>query len=831
MDQGESGRILLVAIQMLGAGQDLQVVASTYNTRRGILKGCYVGESKVMDKKKSFKIRQFGQAPKWRQEAAADMCLCPRYLSTFHHELADYLSDMSQDSEDEAPAGDLLVHGRAKRATAGNRMHFLMQHLEDEDVRNDLLQEDETDQVDYQLSDTEDVAFGSSDDSDDEGQDEELQGEKELQKAERQEARKKKRKANDFANMPLNPLMKRQRLAATNSLLAPRPRKKSERISWLPTLDDAPTRQSRRRQTVANKEQTEAKLKESQKRSEKAHELMKIAAEKKAASAMPALTQEDRMKRALKVEKENSRTLNRWEKAEEERQLAQQRRLEALRDRQLEGPVFRYWSGSVMWEGEKIKVKRVHQPRIEAVVESKPNPIPEKPSAETPPQPAATEADNASTSNNPPEVKSVPELGAQQAEDTPMVNSTAESAPAALPDQEAKEPPTTEKDEGISPKATHGSPVAAISDAANNAETNTSDVAEESAIEPAKPLEDNTSEQTPAEPHATQPASAAEQKSPSFLDGIHYWASQSPEATAQKNQTSSLQTLTPAAAPESQTGETAPVHIQPTHSNVPDQPHPTTVTDSATSTIAQDPVLPPAESTQQSSTPFDVYPQVPPQETAPQPPPIPLIREQAQRTLIILEAFPELEVVPPVAPSSKKSTATSTVLSSVLTPDALPSLTPQEQKYLTSKSTKKKEFLPPPPPKPVCAITAKPARFRDPKTGLPYQGLDAYKALQRVSAGGCRWGGQGWDCWMGIVGQGVMGRVARGVPECFITGRVPVKKEGKVKTEDMGKEDMTPAAAAAANPVAPVAPVAATAPAPPSVPAPPPAASTLANAS
>ncbi|KAG9805914.1 YL1-domain-containing protein, partial [Aureobasidium melanogenum] len=294
---------------------------------------------------------------------------------------------MSQDPEDELPAEELLVHGRAKRATAGNRMHFLMQHLEDEDVRNDLLQEDETDQVDYQLSDAEDVAFGSSDDSDDEGQDEELQGEKELQKAERQEARKKKRKANDFANMPLNPLMKRQRLAATNSLLAPRPRKKSERISWLPTLDDAPTRQSRRRQTVANKEQTEAKLKESQKRSEKAHELMKIAAEKKAASAMPALTQEDRMKRALKVEKENSRTLNRWEKAEEERQLAQQRRLEALRDRQLEGPVFRYWSGSVMWEGEKIKVKRVHQPRVEAVVESKSNPVPEAPSTETPLQP------------------------------------------------------------------------------------------------------------------------------------------------------------------------------------------------------------------------------------------------------------------------------------------------------------------------------------------------------------------------------------------------------------------------------------------------------------
>ncbi|KAG9652128.1 YL1-domain-containing protein, partial [Aureobasidium melanogenum] len=730
---------------------------------------------------------------------------------------------MSQDLEDELPTEELLVHGRAKRATAGNRMHFLMQHLEDEDVRNDLLQEDETDQVDYQLSDAEDVAFGSSDDSDDEGHDEELQGEKELQKAERQEARKKKRKANDFANMPLNPLMKRQRLAATNSLLAPRPRKKSERISWLPTLDDAPTRQSRRRQTVANKEQTEAKLKESQKRSEKAHELMKIAAEKKAASAMPALTQEDRMKRALKVEKENSRTLNRWEKAEEERQLAQQRRLEALRDRQLEGPVFRYWSGSVMWEGEKIKVKRVHQPRLEAVVESKPNPVPEAPSTETPPQPATAEADKTSTSNNPQEVKSAPEPGAQQTEDTPMVDSTAEPIPGAMPDQQVKEPAITDRDEGISPKATIQSEEATIPAAIVDAETstataNTPTAADETAIQ-SKPIKDNTSEQKPAEPHTAQPDAVVEQKSPSFLDGIHYWASQSPEATAQKDKTSSLQSLTPVPAPEGQTGETAPVQTQPTQSNVADQPHPAAVTDSTTPNIAQNNTLQPAESTQQSSTPFNVYPQVLPPEAAPQPPPIPLIREQAQRTLIILEAFPELEVAPPIAPSSKKSTTTTAIISSVLIPDALPSLTPQEQKYLTSKSTKKKEFLPPPPPKPVCAITAKPARFRDPKTGLPYQGLDAYKALQRVSAGGCRWGGQGWDCWMGIVGSGVMGRVARGVPECFITGKVPVKKEEKVKTEDGGKEG-----------VAPVAPVVATAPAPvpaaASVPAPPPPAST-----
>ncbi|CAD0018864.1 unnamed protein product [Aureobasidium pullulans] len=616
-----------------------------------------------------------------------------------------------------------------------------MQHLEDEDVRNDLLAEDETDQLDYQLSDTEDVAFGSSDDSDDDGpprdgQDEELQGEKELQKAERAEARKKKRKANDFANMPLNPLMKRQRLAATNSLLAPRPRKKSERISWLPTLDDAPTRQSRRRQTVANKEQTEAKLKESQKRSEKAHELMKIAAEKKAAAAVPALTQEDRMKRALKVEKENSRTLNRWEKAEEERQIAQQRRLEALRDRQLEGPVFRYWSGSVVWEGEKIKVKRVHQPRIEPVVESKPKPAAEVVSTDTPSQPPTTDADKTPTQSDAQGDKPVHvPADAEHTEDTVM--NTIETTEETLPD--------------------------AVGGAEKPVEPQGEQKSAEEKVAEGRPSGDKAPEEKVSEPNTAQPTPAPDQKSPSFLDGIHYWASQSPEATAQKKNDPSLQTPTPVPATQTQTAETAPVQTQPQQTPVPEQSQQTTITDHPQAPLPQAPSVQPADTPSQP-TPFDIYPQAQqPETTTPQPPPIPLIREQAQRSLVILEAFPELDpsILPPPAPSSKRSTATSTLLSSVFIPDALPHLTPQEAKYLTSKSAKKKEFLPPPPPKPVCAITAKPAKFRDPKTGIAKE----------------------------------------------------VVKEKEVKSEEGGKEGVTPVAApvgaSVAAPMAVVAPVAA----------------------
>lgn len=47
------------------------------------------------------------------------------------------------------------------------------------------------------------------------------------------------------------------------------------------------------------------------------------------------------------------------------------------------------------------------------------------------------------------------------------------------------------------------------------------------------------------------------------------------------------------------------------------------------------------------------------------------------------------------------------------------------------------ELLPhralPPPPAPVCVVSGKPARYKDPKTGAPYADLEAYKELKRRS--------------------------------------------------------------------------------------------------
>lgn len=715
----------------------------------------------------------------------------------------------SHASDGDLAPEETLVHGRAKRTTAGNRLSYLLQHLEDEDVRNDLLAEDETDQLDYEASDDGgDVALESSDESDDEGppkegDQEELHGEKELQKEERVEARKKKRKAQDFANIPL--ARKKIKLAEDTPTkpvdgpsTASRPRKKSERLSWLPTAEDAPTRQSMRGQTVANREVTEAKLVESQKRSEKAHGLLKIAAERKAARAGPVLTQADRMAKALKVEKENARSLNRWEKSEEERQLAQRRKLEALRNRKLEGPVIRYWSGSVIWEGDKIKVKRVHEPKIEIIEEpskkSSDSEIKAGTPAEQPPSRITTQENSPDRDSNGADRPGMPIV----IDSKPIDDAAAEdesTTPITTGSEKPAQPAPTLANSSISGDAMEVDPPGqgnTMVPQSNNEETpgpsgsaapedlpsivsegreseNQLDLMEGAAQSVAQ--KDEADESTPKAP---EPAS--------FLDGIHYWASQSPaDKGTLKSQDSIINSEPNTTLLAEATAGTPPI------------PQEEIVHNTTTQTISG-PISTPSDETALPDQSFPMRPiqtQVPgpmtteqvastaPSEpTAPTTPAVPLIREQALRTLTMLESFPSLEN-PVTAP--KKATSASNAVSSILLPDAFPTLTPAESKYLVSKSQKKKDDnkLPPPPPKATCVISSKPARFRDPKTGMAYRDIGAYKALQGVIAGRTAWSGL-LGAWSGVVGDGPMGRVAKGVPDCFWTGKL----EKAVKVEE-----------------------------------------------
>ncbi|KAK3676169.1 hypothetical protein LTR78_003919 [Recurvomyces mirabilis] len=155
----------------------------------------------------------------------------------------------------------------------------------------------------------------------------------------------------------------------------------------------------------------------------------------------------------------------------------------------------------------------------------------------------------------------------------------------------------------------------------------------------------------------------------------------------------------------------------------------------------------------------------------PAPPAPPTVREQAQRSLVILEKFEGLEPV-----SSKRTAKSATIpgaaateTANALIPDAFPAFNADELRYLLAKQSTRRAAvsnMPAPPEKPHCSlIPSKVASYRDPNTGLPYLDLQCYKIIQRVLAGGCQWSPV-LGCWVGP-SYGVMGRPAVGVPTGF----------------------------------------------------------------
>ena len=78
---------------------------------------------------------------------------------------------------------------------------------------------------------------------------------------------------------------------------------------------------------------------------------MEKAAAAKEAAKKPAMTQADRLAEAARIEKANSKSLSRWEEAEQQREEEQRAKLAALSNRHLEGPVVTWWSGLAQWAG------------------------------------------------------------------------------------------------------------------------------------------------------------------------------------------------------------------------------------------------------------------------------------------------------------------------------------------------------------------------------------------------------------------------------------------------------------------------------------------------
>merc|ERR1719160_1259036 len=158
-----------------------------------------------------------------------------------------------------------------------------------------LFAEDDDDQGFSEVGDdASDVHMDSSSDDDEDdkngAQVDELEGEKELERKEKaQRAAARKRKATDAIPSRFR---KKVRVDTTPQRQvvpppAPRPKKKSERTSWLPTTSDLPTRASSRSTTRMSKEQLHAQMEEREARRLKQMEHMAKKAAKAEAMKKP----------------------------------------------------------------------------------------------------------------------------------------------------------------------------------------------------------------------------------------------------------------------------------------------------------------------------------------------------------------------------------------------------------------------------------------------------------------------------------------------------------------------------------------------------------------
>lgn len=276
---------------------------------------------------------------------------------------------MASDDEDRSLSGDssesepveTLIAGRERRKNAGRNMSTLLDAEADDELN--LLFAEDGDDADFEEEleeDAEDMIMDSSSDEEDQGPnagEDDLEGERELQRELRAE-RAKKRKAQE--SLRLATLRKKVKIdptavsKTTQDASTPRPKKKSERTSWLPTPEDGPTRSSSRRQTMQNKELIHARLKDSEQRRQRLLATMEQAAKRKEKLKPRPMTQAERLAEAVKVEQMNNKSLNRWEEMERKKAEERKAKMEALKNRRLDGPVMSWWSGVATWVNGKL---------------------------------------------------------------------------------------------------------------------------------------------------------------------------------------------------------------------------------------------------------------------------------------------------------------------------------------------------------------------------------------------------------------------------------------------------------------------------------------------
>ncbi|OAP61998.1 hypothetical protein AYL99_04201 [Fonsecaea erecta] len=655
----------------------------------------------------------------------------------------------TESSEDES-ADELvetLVAGRERRKTAGNRYDRdkVLEEAKDVDDQDEVTllfagDEDEDDE-EFRSDDEDHDADMSSSDDEDQGPNAEaddLEGEKEIQKQAKEE-RAKKRKA-DLALTSVVGMRKKLKTDPTRptvASVAPKPSKKKERVTWVHDQDSG--RSSLRKQTIAHRAETIARLKESEAQSKKLKALKEQREKEKARDAPRELTQADRLAEAARVERQNSKSLNRWEATEKKRQEELAAKLAALKDRKLEGPVVTWLSAKAKWIGprlDKIGTRNVTD-LGERGTEPKKRGRKSKAYLE---QLAAEKSANAEGA------------GAVQ-------TTTAETAKAPIPLSSQSNGPTRETATATATTPITTTVAALVSEGANPPIMPTapqeapqehedtflrqiheyaemqmdSNPTESGRVSPIS--QDVTQQQAPAmRPDTQQSAIASAQNTTSHLLKVPKPSSEASEIVAIKPEAQTQPTHTPEPSilpeqtqvhpPTEAAGRTQPSinaeqgeQMQPSGAiDQTQQTQPAKVIEKSELTENSGAVTQPEHTSVAGAI-------APP--AAPEPP---LVEEYSTRNLVILEKFEEL--------SSEARQEFSLF-------------------YNNRKTAKPVKHIPE-----LCSITMLPVRYRDQKTGIGFANAGAYKKLQELKEHKFVWSSM-LGCYVGREG----GPVARGVPE------------------------------------------------------------------
>lgn len=663
-------------------------------------------------------------------------------------------------SSDAEPA---MVVTRSRRSNAGNWMRKLLdqeerpdEHQDAQDFYNNEHWAEDADDDEFGGADAvapDDVALESSGDEDeDEGeQDDDDAGEKVLRKEERQQKLLQKRKRKDpFAQAALRQKKAKTTTPTESMPPPPRPKKKSERVSWLPEATEGPVRSSSRRLTVQNKQVLTQGLEEKERHRLHVLEVMKRAERRKEKDQPKPMTQQERLVEAARVEKRNSKTLSRWEESERLKAEENKARLEALKNRKLDGPFVRYYSGPSLWVNDKLKHVGKDSCKIEELDDEPPlandtvNPetsiVDAQPSASA--EQGGQQASGASQMQSAVDVK--PEVSATNAEQVERAEKPAGSLEQtqSLPSeagQTSQPQPSEPQVSGLDGSQTEPAETQQIRSQQDSSQPAPAQPTVTQASQPHL-SQTQPSETQPANPTAASaemPAGqghsimfAPPQSAGGFLDGIFDWASMDAHQTngAPAQRPPSAQSQLPLAA-------TGPVSAQEPSKPINADGH--------------------AE-TSQSAVPV--------------PPPPPRVVLRAVRNLITLQNFDSLR------PRDKDALSRALFKWPAGMPIALPTRPPPGRGARNAHL----------PHRELCCITAQPARYRDPLTGLPYADAFAFRSIRRFVSG--LGGGMGTARWSNLlgcfVGPRTEGRfaVAKGVPERFTGKKKEVEPEKTAET-------------------------------------------------